>query len=413
MKNSKTILLSCGVYRTHLYALASGLYSKNKYLLRLLSSAYPKRIDKFIVKFLRLKNGSINRFIDRAENNLNEKYIYEYRFIEFIVKFSNWLRPYLPENKYQIIEQYAYKFYSSFATNKIKAIRPNIYHFRSAYGLKSIDVAKELNSIILCDHSTAHPRYLHDNIFSKEDNFKKYSFMLPILKLMENDINNSENILVNSDFVKSTLTLHKVPDKKIKVIYLGCDSKFLSYNSKNNYDRKEKKSLLFAGGWGKRKGCEYLANALINLNTDLELTIAGSNLEDVKRLTPSLLSSRIKLNILGFVNRKELSELFLQHKIFIFPSLAEGSARVVFEAMSCGCFVITTPNSGSIVKDNINGLLVEPSSTNSIIESLESALQIKEKKFQEISKLNFNLIRSSYTQKNYVENVSKYYDQIS
>ena len=237
--------------------------------------------------------------------------------------------------------------------------------------------------------------------------------MLPILKLMENDINNSENILVNSDFVKSTLTLHKVPDKKIKVIYLGCDSKFLSYNSKNNYDRKEKKSLLFAGGWGKRKGCEYLANALINLNTDLELTIAGSNLEDVKRLTPSLLSSRIKLNILGFVNRKELSELFLQHKIFIFPSLAEGSARVVFEAMSCGCFVITTPNSGSIVKDNINGLLVEPSSTNSIIESLESALQIKEKKFQEISKLNFNLIRSSYTQKNYVENVSKYYDQIS
>ena len=81
--------------------------------------------------------------------------------------------------------------------------------------------------------------------------------------------------------------------------------------------------------------------------------------------------------------------------------------------MSCGCFVITTPNSGSIVKNNINGLLIKPSSTKSIIESVENALQIKEENFKEISDLNFNLVRSNYTQENYIENVSNYYDQIS
>ena len=42
-------------------------------------------------------------------------------------------------------------------------------------------------------------------------------------------------------------------------------------------------------------------------------------------------------------------------EVFVFPSLAEGSARVVAMAMAAGCYVITTPNSGSVVRDGAMG----------------------------------------------------------
>ena len=44
--------------------------------------------------------------------------------------------------------------------------------------------------------------------------------------------------------------------------------------------------------------------------------------------------------------------------IFLFPSLVEGSAKVIFEAMASGCAVIT-PNSGSIVEHNKGGFVVK------------------------------------------------------
>ena len=44
--------------------------------------------------------------------------------------------------------------------------------------------------------------------------------------------------------------------------------------------------------------------------------------------------------------------------------LAEGSARVGFESLASGCFVITTPFSGTIVKDKINGFLIDAGNVN-------------------------------------------------
>ena len=48
------------------------------------------------------------------------------------------------------------------------------------------------------------------------------------------------------------------------------------------------------------------------------------------------------------------------------PASVEGSARVVFEALAAGCYVITTPNAGSIVKDEVHGALVEPGSADGL-----------------------------------------------
>ena len=43
----------------------------------------------------------------------------------------------------------------------------------------------------------------------------------------------------------------------------------------------------------------------------------------------------------------------------MFPSLIEGSAKSVFEAMNFGLPVITTINSGSIIDNNKHGIICE------------------------------------------------------
>jgi glycosyltransferase involved in cell wall biosynthesis len=49
---------------------------------------------------------------------------------------------------------------------------------------------------------------------------------------------------------------------------------------------------------------------------------------------------------------------FQQADVFVYPSLHEGSALAIYEALASGLPVITTPNSGSVVRDGLDGFVV-------------------------------------------------------
>jgi glycosyltransferase involved in cell wall biosynthesis len=50
--------------------------------------------------------------------------------------------------------------------------------------------------------------------------------------------------------------------------------------------------------------------------------------------------------------------------------LCEGSATVIYEALSASLPVICTPNCGSIVRDGIDGFIVPPGNSDAIIETV-------------------------------------------
>ena len=58
----------------------------------------------------------------------------------------------------------------------------------------------------------------------------------------------------------------------------------------------------------------------------------------------------------------------------MFPTLAEGSARVVWEALASGCDVITTRESGSIVVDGAHGQIVEAGDVSALAKAITAAL---------------------------------------
>jgi glycosyltransferase involved in cell wall biosynthesis len=114
--------------------------------------------------------------------------------------------------------------------------------------------------------------------------------------------------------------------------------------------------VLFAGSGSVCKGLPYLAQAasiLRRQRPDINIFVAG----DVSAAVCQRAETR-DLNFLGHLNREEMAREIARADVFCFPSLSEGSATVIYEALAHGLPVITTRASGSVVHDGIEGLII-------------------------------------------------------
>jgi glycosyltransferase involved in cell wall biosynthesis len=114
---------------------------------------------------------------------------------------------------------------------------------------------------------------------------------------------------------------------------------------------------------------------------DAELWIAGQNKLSAELRTKYGVLSRVRF--LGHVSNPV--QVFQNADAFVFPSLAEGSALVTYEALACGLPVLTTPNAGSIVRDGVEGFIVPIRDVDALANRLEQ-LRTDERLRKEMSK---------------------------
>lgn len=102
--------------------------------------------------------------------------------------------------------------------------------------------------------------------------------------------------------------------------------------------------FLFAGREPLRKGLHYLAEAAALVHQqypEWKFKVAGLSKKQV-----SWIPHVDHLTCLGSVPMSEMRNLYEKAWAFILPSLSEGQAGVLLEAMACGCPVIATKESG-------------------------------------------------------------------
>jgi glycosyltransferase involved in cell wall biosynthesis len=128
--------------------------------------------------------------------------------------------------------------------------------------------------------------------------------------------------------------------------------------------------VVFAGRLEVRKGLHYLLDAWRGANIDGELVLAGSigEPEFIDRLRREYAGLFTEAGNLG---RRELADLLASADVFVLPSLAEGSALVSYEALACGLPCIVTAETGSVVRDGIEGFIVPPRDSGVIRRRLE------------------------------------------
>lgn len=118
------------------------------------------------------------------------------------------------------------------------------------------------------------------------------------------------------------------------------------------------------------------------------------------------------MTLLGTVSRAELARHMRAAPVFIFPTFAEGSARVVSEALACGCYVITTRNAGSIVEDGVHGAIVPAGDVEPLREAIERADADRER-LAEIGDRNAELAMTRMRQADYGNALAALYRELT
>jgi glycosyltransferase involved in cell wall biosynthesis len=183
----------------------------------------------------------------------------------------------------------------------------------------------------------------------------------------------ADRILACSEFVRQTLIESGFPVEKIRTVQFGAPSQ-VSPRNWSAADLSRPLRFLFAGKLDQRKGIGYLLEALkLKNDSRIELTLLGryegagewlAPYRDFFRHVPALPHSGVL-------------RLMKESDVMILPSLFEGQALVVLEAMACGIPVIITPNTGaaSVVRDGQDGMVIPIRSSTAISEALEVLLQ--------------------------------------
>ena len=161
--------------------------------------------------------------------------------------------------------------------------------------------------------------------------------------------------------------------------------------------------LLFVGTLYERKGLEYLIKAIELIDMDnFILDLIGSKtlnpkyVQSLKSLVKSInLQSKVKFH--GTVSDSELHQYYADADIFIMPSIWEGYGMSIIEAHYNKLPVIASNIGGivEIIKDGINGYLVEPRNVELLSNRIVRLL--KDRKLRSVMGGNgYNMIDKKY-----------------
>jgi glycosyltransferase involved in cell wall biosynthesis len=180
-------------------------------------------------------------------------------------------------------------------------------------------------------------------------------------------------VVAGSDYCARTLVDNGCPPEKIRVVHYGYDeSLFPTEPLRRSAAAERPVQFLFAGEVGPRKGIAYLLQSFANLPPDkAQLTLVGR-----MAIPPETFKKyAARVRHVPQVPRSEVARFFAEADCFIFPSLFEGSAIVLYEACGAGLGIVQTDRCGDGVRFGQNGCILERITVPALTEVVEKVVQ--------------------------------------
>lgn len=144
---------------------------------------------------------------------------------------------------------------------------------------------------------------------------------------------------------------------------------------KNKFGLEKDSYILFLGRLVPEKGIRYLIEAFKQVRTDKKLVIAGgsSDTEAFTEECKQMAKDDDRILFTGFVQGKELDELYSNAYVYTLPSDLEGMPLSLLEAMSYGncCLVSDIDECASVVEDH--ALVFQKSNVEDLRDKLQQA----------------------------------------
>lgn len=287
--------------------------------------------------------------------------------------------------------------FETWAIHNLKGI--DCIHVLQDYENKVIRVANKKNIKIVYEQIIAYymERFFDDKSIGED------------LKQREN-LQIVDYILTASDFVKKSILgieENKNVENKITVIPYGANTQQFSYKIRQ-YKSGEILRLLVVASISKRKGIEFLLDAMEKLkNEPVKLSVIGVSTTSNGQELVDRMNCMENVEYIGRIPHEQICEYFDINDVFILPSLAEGSSLSVYEALASGMPCVVTRNTGSVVTDGIDGIIIEVKNADSIVVAVEKFVQNPELVYK--MSCNAQNTMNKYSWKKYEKKIACFY----
>jgi glycosyltransferase involved in cell wall biosynthesis len=179
---------------------------------------------------------------------------------------------------------------------------------------------------------------------------------------------NASLIICGSQFVADGVRQCGGPADRCRVVPYGFNPVWLR---KSRMETRRPIRILVAGTVSLRKGAPYVLQAAKLLAGRAEFKMIGP----IKVLDPARAEYAQRVELLGSIPSSDMRTHYEWADVFVLPSLCEGSATVCYEALSAGLPVITTRNSGSVVRNGVDGFILPIRDGEGIATCIDLLLQ--------------------------------------
>ncbi len=218
-----------------------------------------------------------------------------------------------------------------------------------------------------------HERLLHPDCASSLD--KEWELALPEadFERLVREVQMPDYWLVASNFTKQTLVAEGIPGTRIATVPYGID--FTKFTPRSQpRDARGPLRLLFVGTLSQRKGIKYLLQALDALPKGAaELTLCGRAVDDLELFR----QSKVPIHLHPSISAEGLLDAYRAADLFVFPSMAEGFAQVLLEAMASGLPILSTSRTAApdLIRQGVEGFIVEPGNAVDLAVHIEKFLR--------------------------------------
>ena len=266
-----------------------------------------------------------------------------------------------------------YRHFSRRVARSLAQTRPDaVYSYESASN-RTFGKARELGITTIYEKDSSYWKWTNALLSEEAERNPSFADLLPSLgdsiahlEWKEEELRLADHVIVPSEHVRRTLA-GVVPDSKIRVLTFGAPE--VMPRTQFSLDAGRPLKVLFVGNLGQHKGIGYLLDAMEILGSQAELTIVGRRLRANARVDEACRRWRWHETL----THAQVLDVMQQADVLVLPSLSEGCALVVLEALACGLPVIVTPNTGSLgfVRDGREGFVVPVCEATPIAERLE------------------------------------------
>ena len=206
---------------------------------------------------------------------------------------------------------------------------------------------------------------------------------------------------------------YNVDQNKTQVIYSGLDLEQMSFQLKK-FDAKTPLSILSIGRDHWKKGYPYALNSaklLKAMQIDFHYTIVGAGNNEELLYQRSQLDLEKEVTFTENLPFKDVLNLMQNSDVLLLPSVEEGIANVVLEAMAVGTLVISTSCGGmnEVIQDTKNGFLIPIRDASEMANALKKVSELTLENYCEISEEGRKTIEKKHSHEKMIIEMQELY----